>query len=55
MKFNANTIGAIVYPTIFFAVVLTIFVILPLTAKAEIQRAERESRNQTNGKQIFLR
>ncbi|MBB13260.1 MAG: hypothetical protein CMC78_03730 [Flavobacteriaceae bacterium] len=35
MKFNANTIGAIIYPTIFFAIVLTIFVILPLTAKAE--------------------
>ena len=34
MKFNANTIGAIIYPTIFFAIVLTIFVILPLTAKA---------------------
>ena len=35
MKLNANTIGAIIYPAIFFAIVLTIFVILPLTAKAE--------------------
>ena len=35
MKLNGNTIGAIIYPAIFFAMVLTIFLILPMTAKAE--------------------
>ena len=35
MKLNGNTIGAIIYPAIFFAMVLIIFLILPMTAKAE--------------------
>jgi len=37
--FNANTIGAIIYPAIFFAIILTVFVILPLTAKAEHEKS----------------
>jgi hypothetical protein len=36
--FNANTIGAIIYPAIFFAIILTVFVILPLAAKAEHEK-----------------
>ena len=35
MKLNGDTIGAIIYPAIYFAMIITIFMILPMTAIAE--------------------
>ena len=35
MKLNGDTLGAIIYPAIFFVMIIVLFIILPLTAKAE--------------------
>ena len=34
-KLNGTLIGAIIYPAIFFAMIITLFIILPMTAKAD--------------------
>ena len=35
MKLNGTTIGVIIYPAIYFAMIVTLFIILPMTAKAD--------------------
>ena len=35
MKLNGDKLGAIIYPAIYFAMIITLFIILPMTAKAE--------------------
>lgn len=34
-KLNGTLIGAIIYPAIYFAMIITLFIILPMTAKAD--------------------
>ena len=34
-KLNGTLIGAIIYPAIFFVMIIVLFIILPLTAKAD--------------------
>ena len=53
MKLNGNTMGAIIYPTIFFAMIITIFIILPMTAKAEDMTVEMLNKRDDGAKMVY--
>ena len=53
MKLNGNTMGAIIYPAIFFAMIITIFIILPMTAKAEDLTIEMLNKRDDGAKMVY--
>ena len=53
MKLNGDTIGAIIYPAIYFAMIITIFIILPMTAKAEDMTVEMLNKRDDGAKMAY--
>tara|TARA_B100001778_G_scaffold203347_1_gene167954 strand:+ start:77 stop:547 length:471 start_codon:yes stop_codon:yes gene_type:complete len=53
MKINSFLAGAIIYPVIFFAMIITIFIILPMTAKAEDITVEMLNKRDDGAKMVY--
>ena len=53
MKLNGNTIGAIIYPAIYFAMIITLFIILPMTAKAEDMTIDMLNKRDDGAKMVY--
>lgn len=53
MKLNGNTMGAIIYPAIYFAMIITLFIILPMTAKAEDMTVEMLNKRDDGAKMAY--
>tara|TARA_B100001057_G_scaffold57721_1_gene51155 strand:+ start:390 stop:860 length:471 start_codon:yes stop_codon:yes gene_type:complete len=53
MKLNGDTIGAIIYPAIYFAMIVTIFIILPMTAKAEDMTIDMLNKRDDGAKMVY--
>ena len=53
MKLNSFTIGAIIYPAIYFAMIITIFIILPMTAKAEDMTIDMLNKRDDGAKMVY--
>ena len=53
MKLNGNTMGAIIYPAIFFAMIVSLFIILPMTAKAEDMTIDMLNKRDDGAKMVY--
>ena len=53
MKLNGDTLGAIIYPAIFFAMIITLFIILPMTAKAEDMTIDMLNKRDDGAKMVY--
>lgn len=53
MKLNGDTIGMIIYPAIYFAMIITIFIILPMTAKAEDMTIDMLNKRDDGAKMVY--
>jgi len=53
MKLNGDTLGAIIYPAIYFAMIITLFIILPMTAKAEDMTIDMLNKRDDGAKMVY--
>ena len=53
MKLNGNTMGAIIYPAIFFAMIVSLFIILPMTAKAEDMTIDMLNKRDDGARMVY--